>query len=199
MSRPSAELTRLEDIGRAFYAGKISRNDARSAVIDVVLQRLRCSRVSLWRFDEEAGGRSLLCFAAKAAGAELDVTERRLRESEYRDYFDGLVDSGMFVSVDAMADPLLQRMSERYLVANGVRSLLDAAFLVNGRAYGMVCCEQTDAIRRWRAAEITTLRAMVAKLALLMATAGDEALWSSPSLPMQPLPVQAPPERHRQP
>ena len=188
MSRPSAELTRLEDIGRAFYAGKISRNEARSAVIDAVLQRMRCSRVSLWRFDEETSGRSLLCFAAKATGAELDVTERRLRESEYRDYFDSLVNNGMFVSTDAMADPLLRPMRERYLVANGVCSLLDAAFLVNGRAYGMVCCEQTDAIRRWRADEITALRAMVAKLAMLMATARDEALWNSPWLPMKPLP-----------
>ena len=195
MSRLSSELTHLEDISRAFYAGQISRNEARWAVIDVVLLRLRCSRVSLWRFDDEAGGRSLLCFAAKAAGAELDVTERRLRESEYRDYFDGLVNTGMFVSVDAMADPLLQPMHERYLVANGVRSLLDAAFLVNGRAYGMVCCEQTDAIRRWRADEIAALRALIAKLALLMAVAGDEALWKSPSLPMQPLPLQARPNR----
>ena len=191
MSRPSAELTRLEDIGRAFYAGKISRDEARSAVIDVIFDRLRCSRVSLWRFDGEAGDRSLLCFAAKAAGAGLDVTERRLREPEYRDYFDALVNNGMFVSVDAVADPLLQPMSERYLVVNGVRSLLDAAFLVNGRAYGMVCCEQTDTLRRWRADEIAALRAMVSKLALLMAVAADKALWNSPSLPMTPLPLSA--------
>jgi GAF domain-containing protein len=191
MARPSAELTRLEDIARAFYEGKIDRDQGRSAVIDVIFDRLRCSRISLWRFDGHAGDRSLLCFASKAAGAGLDLTESRLREAEYSDYFAGLVNNGMFVSVDAMADPLLQPMRERYLVANDVRSLLDAAFLVNGRAYGMVCCEQTGSIRRWRANEIVALRAMVAKLALLMAAAADEAMWNSPSLPMAPLPLSA--------
>jgi GAF domain-containing protein len=191
MTRPSAELTRLEDIARAFYEGKISRDEARSAVIDVIFDRLRCSRVSLWRFDGDAGDWSLLCFASKAAGGEIDVAESRLSESEYSDYFAGLVNNGMFVSVDAMADPLLQPMRENYLIANDIRSLLDAAFLVNGRAYGMVCCEQTGAIRRWRADEIAALRAIVGKLALLMAAAADEAMWNSPSLPMTPLHLSA--------
>ncbi|MEP6874110.1 MAG: GAF domain-containing protein [Burkholderiales bacterium] len=191
MERLSAELTRLEHIARDFYAGRISRDEGRSAVIDVILDRLHCSRVSLWRFDGDAGDRRLLCFAAKVAGAELDVTEHRLHEPEYRDYFDGLVNNGMFVSADALADPLLQPMRENYLIANGVRSLLDAAFLVNGRAYGMVCCEQTDTVRHWGTDEIAALRTMVAKLALLMAGGADEALWKSRSLPMTRLDLPA--------
>jgi GAF domain-containing protein len=188
---PAAELSQLQDIASAFYAGKVTRDEARSGVIDVIFGRLHCSRVSLWRFDGEAGDLSLLCFASKAAGGVLDTTPGQLRESEYRDYFDSLVGTGMFVSVDAMADPLLQPMRDNYLVPYHVQSLLDAAFMVNGRAYGMVCCEQTDRVRRWRTDEVLALRAMVSKLALLMAGAADLALWSSPSLPMLPLPLTA--------
>lgn len=180
-------LARLQDIAGTFYAGKISRDEARSAVIDAIFARLGCSRVSLWRFDGEPGALCLLCFASKAAGAELVTTERWLREAEYRDYFDGLVRTGMYVSVDAMTDANLQPMRENYLLANNVRSMLDAAFMVNGRAYGMVCCEQTDAPRPWRTDEVAALRAIVAKLAVLMAGAADPALWGSPSLPMAPL------------
>ena len=47
-----------------------------------------------------------------------------------------------------MNDPALQAMREPYLVPNNVRSLLDAAFMLNGRAYGMVCCEETVAAAR---------------------------------------------------
>ncbi|MEP7294787.1 MAG: GAF domain-containing protein [Burkholderiales bacterium] len=191
MARPSAELSRLQEISGAFYAGKMARDDARSAVIDLIFARLRCSRVSLWRFDGVPGDLKLLCFASKREGGALDTLPAQLHEREYRDYFDALVHNGMFVSVDAMADPALEPMRESYLVANHVRSLLDAAFMVNGRAYGMVCCEQTDTIRRWSTAEVIALRAMVAKLALLMASGGDEILWSSPSLPMGPLPLTA--------
>jgi len=191
MAQPSPELSRLQDISGEFYAGKSTRDEARSAVIDVIFGRLGCSRVSLWRFDGADGDLRLLCFASKVAGGALDTTPGQLHESEYRDYFDALVTTGMFASVDAMTDPVLQPMRENYLVAYNVRSLLDAAFMVNGRAYGMVCCEQTDTIRRWRTDEIIALRAMVAKLALLMASSADQALWSSPSLPMGPLPLTA--------
>ena len=86
-----------------------------------------------------------------------------------------------------MHDPHLQPMRENYLLPGKVLSMLDSAFTVNGRAYGMVCCEQTDSRRDWHAEEIRDLRALVAKLALLMAAAGDEALWASPSRPMAPV------------
>ena len=183
-------LAKLHDIGSTFYTGKIERDAARSAVIDAIVAKLGCTRVSLWRFDSGArGGLSLLCFASKRSGGELVTTEARLDEAEYRAYFDVLVRTGMYVCDDAMADPHLEPMRRNYLLPNNVRSMLDAAFMVNGRAYGMVCCEQTDTIRHWRPEEIAVLRAIVAKIALLMAGAGDPVLWGSPSLPMAPFPL----------
>ena len=76
-------------------------------------------------------------------------------------------------------------MRESYLVAHDIRSLLDAAFMLNGRAYGMVCCEETLATRDWRAGDVIALRAIVTRLALLMSGAPESALWSTPSLPLQ--------------
>lgn len=187
MVTPLPGLARLQQIGAAFYAGACSRDDARTAVIDVISGQLQCSRVSLWRFDGAPGALRLLCLASKATGGELVTSERSLLESEYRDYFDVLVRTGMYVGHDTMHDPELQPMRENYLLPYNVLSMLDAAFTVNGRAYGMVCCEQTDRLREWRDDEIRDLRAIVAKLALLMAAAGDEALWASPSRPMAPI------------
>jgi GAF domain-containing protein len=187
MSTHVSDAARLQDISTAFVGGKLSRNEARAAVIGVIFDRIRCSRVSLWRFDGDAGTLALLCFASLTAGGELDTRERRLAASEYRDYFNALTQRGMYVGPDAMADPRLQPMRQNYLIPNNVLSMLDAAFMVNGRAYGMVCCEQTDELRTWRTGETAALRAIVAKLALLMAGAGDPALWGSPSVPMAPM------------
>ena len=180
-------LARLQEIGAAFYAGACSRDEARSDVIDVIAGHLRCSRVSLWRFDGTPDALKLLCLASKVTGAELVTSERSLDEAEYRDYFDVLARTGMYVGHDTMHDPHLRPMRESYLLPGNVLSMLDAAFTVNGRAYGMVCCEQTDRRREWLAEEIRDLRALVAKLALLMAAGGDEALWASPSRPMAPI------------
>ena len=153
----------------------------------VVQERIRCERVSLWKFEGGPGRLHLLCFAAKTAGEPLDTTERRLAQDEYRDYFNALIERGTDVSGDALNDPALAAMREPYLVAHHVRALLDAAFMLNGRAYGMVCCEQTSAPRDWRAGEVMALRAIVTRLALLMSGAPESVLWTTPSLPLHSL------------
>ena len=187
MSPQEADAARIGEILGAFYAGRIERNTARSSVIDVVMARIRCQRVSLWKFEGGPGRLRLLCFAAKTAGEQLDTTERRLDEDEYRDYFNALIERGTYVSGDALNDRALAPMREPYLVAHHVRALLDAAFTLNGRAYGMVCCEQTSAPRDWRAGEVMALRAIVTRLALLMSGAPESLLWTTPSLPLQAL------------
>ena len=185
MSAQESDASRLQKILGEFYAGRVDRNRARSAVLDVVLNRIGCRRVSMWKFEGSNSDLRLLCFASKTAGGALDITEQRLAQTEYRDYFNALIERGIYVSNDAMSAPALQAMRESYLVANGVRSLLDAAFMLNGRAYGMICCEETLAARDWRAGDVFALRAIVTRLALLMSGAPESALWSTPSLPLQ--------------
>jgi GAF domain-containing protein len=198
MTPPDQDAPRLQEILSQFYAGRIDRNAARSGVIDVVQNRLACARVSMWKFDGNEGDLNLLCFAAKTTGGELDVTERRLAQNEYRDYFNALIERGTFVSADAMNDPALQAMRESYLLAHNVTSLLDAAFMLNGRAYGMVCCEETKTTRAWSAGDVFALRAIVTRLALLMSGAPESVLWSTPSRPLQTIVVGPPssPVRH---
>ena len=96
----------------------------------------------MWKFDRVGDELTLLCFASKTADGVFDTSERRLRRAEYIDYFNSLVDAAAYASVDAMNDPVLQPMRESYLVANNVVSMLDAAFVLNNRTYGMVCCEE---------------------------------------------------------
>ena len=191
---PEAETSaRLQDILATLYAGRTSRDEARSAVTDVVRERLGCQRVSLWKFEGTPGSLSLLCFASKRLGGELDTSERRLHQAQYRDYFNALIERSVFVAADAMNEPALQPMREPYLVANHVVSMLDAAFTLNGRAYGMICCEETLAPRFWKTAEVAALRGIVHKLALLMSGADDPVLWATPSLPLRTLAADAAP------
>jgi hypothetical protein len=192
---------RLQEILSVFYAGRTTRDETRSAVLDVVLERLRCARVSMWKFSGDGDELSLLCFASKSAGNPLDTTERHLHRSEYRDYFNALIERGIYVSIDAMSDPALRPMRERYLIPNHVLSMLDAAFMLNGRAYGMMCCEETSAQRHWRPSDVAALRGVVTKLAVMMSGQADSILWTTPSVPLQAMPltpaapVPAPPGR----
>jgi hypothetical protein len=194
---------RLQKIANDFYEARISRDEARSAVIDVVFDRLHCSRVSLWKFQGLGTDLSLMCFASKVAGGRLDTTPSHLVAAEYRDYFNAIIERGTYVGADTMNDPALQPMREHYLVPHNVLSMLDAAFLLNGRAYGMVCCEETMQRRDWRAGEVFALRSIVTKLALLMSGSDDPNLVNNPSMPMRALwpdmpgPTAEPAERRR--
>jgi hypothetical protein len=186
MTPQREDSARLEKLLGDRYADRAARNETISAVIDVVLSRLQCARVSMWKFAGDGNALTLLCFASKTAEGVFDTSDRRLRRDEFIAYFNGLVGTGTYMAVDAMNDPKLQPMREAYLVANNVVSMLDAAFVLNNRTYGMVCCEEPHR-RDWRPSDVVSLRAIVNKLALLMWNAPDSVLLKSPSLPLRVL------------
>jgi hypothetical protein len=191
MTPQAEDSARLQDLLGELYAERAARAETQSAVVDVVLARLRCARVSMWKFDRVGDELTLLCFASKTADGVFDTSERRLRRAEYIDYFNSLVDAAAYASVDAMNDPALQPMRESYLVANNVVSMLDAAFVLNNRTYGMVCCEEPQR-RDWTTGDTVALRAIVNKIALLMWNAPDPVLLHTPSLPLRLLLEQEP-------
>lgn len=186
MTPQAEDSARLQQLLGDLYAERAARAETHSAVIDVILARLQCARVSMWKFDGAGADITLLCFASKTAAGEFDNSERRLRRGEFIDYFNGLVGSGIHTSGDAMNDPALKSMRESYLVANNVVSMLDAAFVLNNRTYGMVCCEEHHR-RKWKQSDVFALRGIVNKLALLMWNAPDPVLLAAPSLPLHVL------------
>ena len=184
MTPQAEDSARLQELLGEMYAERAARVETQSAVIDVVLERLRCARVSMWKFDRVGDELTLLCFASKTADGVFDTSERRLHRPEYIDYFNSLVDASTYVSVDAMNDPVLQPMRQNYVLANNVVSMLDAAFVLNNRTYGMVCCEEPQR-RDWTTGDTVSLRAIVNKIALLMWNAPDTVLHKTPSLPLR--------------
>jgi hypothetical protein len=191
---PQAEdSARLQKLFGDLYADRMPRVEVQSAVFDVVLERMRCARVSMWKFDDSGDELSLLCFGSKTPGGAFDTApDRRLRRDEYLHYFNGLVDSGIYMSVDAMNDPALQPMRASYLIPCNVVSMVDAAFVLNNRTYGMVCCEEPYR-REWQLADVMALRAIVNKIALLMWNGPDPVLLKTPSLPLRAMPPQPEP------
>jgi hypothetical protein len=201
MTPQAEDSARLQELLGEMYAGRVARPEMQSAVLDVVLARVQCARVSMWKFDGAGADLTLLCFASKTSDGVFDTSDRRLQRPEFVAYFNSLVGSGTYVSVDAMNDPALQPMRESYLLANNVVSMMDAAFVLNNHTYGMVCCEESY-LRVWRSTDVFSLRAIVNKLTLLLWNALDEVLLKTPSLPLRvllavPEPPAPPPHSRR--
>jgi hypothetical protein len=198
---PQAEdSARLQKLFGDLYAERMPRDEMRAAVFEVIRQRVRCARVSMWKFEGSSDDLELVCFATKTARGDFRFEiQGRLQRDEFIHYLNGLVDSGIYMSTDALNDPVLQAMREHYLIAHNVVALLAAAVIVNNRTYGMVCCEEPYR-REWQVGDAAAVRAIINKISLLMWNAPDAKLLNSPSLPLRTIlsePEAPPPDPRR--
>lgn len=177
----------LQALASAHGAGQKTMWDAGGEALQALIDRLHCSRISLWRFEIDGGARALRCFAAKRAGEALVADDTLLSEDHYREYFSDLIRTGMFVSSDALAEPSLAAMRAVFVKKFRIGASLDVAVTINGRAYGVVCCEQIPGPREWRPGDIAAARAAVARAALLIAADPSVDLETIRSVAIEPL------------
>ena len=81
MTPQAEDSARLQELLGEMYAERAARSETLSAVIDIVLARLRCARVSMWKFDPIGDELTLLCFGSKTADGVFDTSDRRLRRN----------------------------------------------------------------------------------------------------------------------
>lgn len=143
--------------------------DAAPEALQALMDRLQCSRVSLWKFDLDDGTRALRCFASKRTGEVLLADTTTLSEDQYHNYFAALIQTGVFVANDVLSERRLTLTRRIFLKQHGIGALLDVAVTINGRAYGIVCCEQIPGPREWRPEDIASARIAVSRAALLIA------------------------------
>lgn len=194
MATQPGDLAPLQAIASAFSAGQISLWEAAGEVLQTLMDRLQCSRVSLWGFELEGGQRALRCVLFKRAHEDLKCDATLLREDQYRDYFAALIRTGVFVTDDMRREPALAAMRTPFLDANHIGALLDVAVTINGRAYGIVCCEQIPGPRHWLPEDIAAARAAVSRAALLIASEPSVAFDEIASVAIRPLDAPAEPE-----
>ncbi|MED5617670.1 GAF domain-containing protein [Ideonella sp. BN130291] len=174
----------LKHLGASLAAGVIDRQRYRRDLAELLQQQFGCSRVGLWQIFGERGGRVMRCLARHDEGEGASDGGEEIREDDYRDYFAVLVSQGVYVAPDAWNDPVLAPMRDSYLVPANTRSMMDAAFTLNGRTFGVVCCEQTGRLRDWSTAEVTQLKRAAAMITLHTARheRGESGWWDTGQL-----------------
>jgi GAF domain-containing protein len=113
-----------------------------------------------------------------------------LRERQYRDYFVPMRSTGVFACEDTRADPRLAALRERYEAPGAARALLDAALLVNGGLFGVLCCEDSRQVRFWQAADEADIRRLAFMLSTHVARLGR-----ADHLRMSPIDLKAAPRK----
>lgn len=142
----------------------------RQQVAAALQERFNCSISSLWRLVGNEGARRLVCVAAFSSEPGQLPQGTEIHEHEYRDYLAALATAGIYKCNDTLADPNLAGMRASYLEPQHIRALLDAAFRVNGRTYGVLCIEQRHVPRAWTLYDEVDLRKAASIISLQLAS-----------------------------
>jgi GAF domain-containing protein len=148
----------IEHIAAQALVGALDRSAAQQAGLVAIQQHFQCSRVSMWVFHGEPGVGVMRCTGSYAESGEHLPGGTDFRQDQYRAYFQEIFSAGAYVCHNTALDPRLDGMRETYLRPLRVTALLDAVFAYNGRAQGLLCCEQVGAPRRWTNSELADLK-----------------------------------------
>jgi GAF domain-containing protein len=177
----------LRSLAAAYAGGEVTFEKSIELALATLMGQVACDRVSLWCFDVQDGGLSLKCFLYQVAGQAPVVDATVLVEDQFRNYFSALVHSGIFVSDNARTDERLRAVRPGYLDVHDITASLDVPVIINGRAYGIVCCEQVGEPHAWTERAMLAARQMVTHAGLLLANERSIHLASLVSVPMAPL------------
>lgn len=157
----------LNGITNAIDAETLDVAEAAQRTAEYVQSRLQCDVVSFWILEGRApsrGARRIACADVDDPSAHLKLKE--LEPAVCSDYLELIATSGLFVSPDALNDPLLAALREEYLVPAGIRSTLCVTVAVNGESTAVISCSQRHALRAWTAAEVANMQRLAAQISL---------------------------------
>lgn len=170
---------RVLDVAKSEHVSGGDLMAVAEAICQACSDWLKVQRVSVWLLSEDQSQLDLLTL--RTGENHERITGVCVRRDDYPQYFAALV-TGRAIDADhARTDPRTREFSDSYLIPRDIYSLLDAAVRSGERILGVVCCEQTGAMRHWTPDDINFAAEMADQFAHTLANkrtreARDEAL-----------------------
>lgn len=161
---------------------EIKREEFLDRCTRLVASTIGCSRAGIWLFQGERPALRLHCLALYDATRDCMTHVPDEEGPSVAEYFLALEHTGHVIANDARQHFATARFSERSLETNHVKSLLAAAFSVNGRLYGAFTCTQVGNQREWSRQDLASLRVIGSRVSLALANADRTPTDSQPAL-----------------
>ena len=159
----------LQDISGRLERGEIDSAEYLEQLMRFVAERIGCSRAGLRLFVDTDAGRVLRCAAMFDARQGQMVAAADLVHADDSLYLERLQRDGCVSAGDARLDPVTADESLRaYVQANGIVSLMDMSFSVNGVLFGTFTCEQIGTPLDWAQRQLQALRKIASRASLTL-------------------------------
>jgi GAF domain-containing protein len=148
----------------------------------LVAARVGCSRAGIWIFQGQKPSLRMHCLAM-FDGVREQMTQVPDEEgTSVSDYFLALEQTGHVIATDARVHFATAGFFEQWLESNGVKSLLAAAFSVNGQLYGAFTCAHVGSQMEWSRSQLSVLRQIGSRISLALANADRAPTDTQPAL-----------------
>lgn len=138
-------------VARTGVESQAELDDAIAKATEAASEALAVDRTSVWLLEDDV----LSCVHLHVRGRGRVECDSRFTMSEFPAYAKAGRTRKVLASEDARRDPITREFLERYLVPNGIYSMLDAPLFRSGEVIGMICHEHCgDAPRTWSTRDI---------------------------------------------
>lgn len=129
-------------------SGKL--DEAIREIMVVASEAMQVKRCNIWQIDNN--------FQAIRSIGNYDhdkgfLPAVSLTRSSMPAYFDLLATEELITTSDSPNDKRTQELSANYIIPNGILSMMDVPVRIEGRMVGLICFEETKAMRAWDVAE----------------------------------------------
>jgi hypothetical protein len=126
-------------------------NAALREITEAAAQTVEVERVSVWLYNSDRS--KVECVDLYDARTKRHSWGMLLLKANFPAYFQALEEQRSIAAHDACNDNRTQELSEPYLSAFGIASVLNAPIWLGGHLVGVVCHEQISRIRQWTVEE----------------------------------------------
>ncbi|MEZ5046821.1 MAG: ATP-binding protein [Chitinophagaceae bacterium] len=138
-------------------------DEAKKNIARVVSDTLACNMVSIWEFKEEG-----IACVYKCKDLETVSEDLYLFEKDFPEYFAELKKAIDVVINNVYESEFVGNLLQAYFIPNKIYSTMDIPIHLNGKLYGIICCEKTDSIKIWSDQEIYFSRVVADILSMLL-------------------------------
>jgi len=163
-----ADLIAVQRICGLLDRGEIDRFQFLELLTRRMAADIGCSRAAVRLLIQAPDGAALRSMALYDAESDTTVPVPDMSAGDTTPYFEALLRDGSIVAPDVAAHPATAPFVAQYLAPQGVRSLLDVTFSVNGVLYGTFSCEHRGATMAWTQQQLNLLRQVSSRASLTL-------------------------------
>lgn len=126
-------------------------------ICQLALESMEVSKVSIWTFNHDSH---------KFVRDILITEEQEIRDRATIDirnfpkYYEAILSQKYIAATDAQTDVCTREFKEKYFKEQGVFSVLNSPFFVDGKLLGIICCENLHSYRQWNSADILFIQSL---------------------------------------